>query len=159
MPVLVVGISEAQLQRLLGRAQAVAQGIGQHAVELGQGALDREPRGGQPQALGGEQAQHQGQRLLVGEHQGWQLEARPHPVAARPAPLGLDRDAHLLEAADVAADGARGDLEPLGDLRAAHLPVHLEQLQQGQEAFLREIHELSDYIGPILSTLASRLIR
>ena len=63
----------------------------------------------------------------------------------------------VLEAADVPADGARGDLEPLGDLLAAHLPARLEQLQQGQDAFLREIHELSNYIGPILSTFRPRL--
>ena len=138
--VIAVAVPQTELEGLLGSTQPISQGVGQDPVELGQRPPDRQSRAHQTHALHREQAQHQDQGLLVGEHEGWQLEPRAHPVAARPATLRLDRDAHLLEAEDVAAHRARGHLEPLGDLVAAQPPAGLEQLQQGEEALLGEIH-------------------
>ena len=135
-----VTVAQAELEGLLGGGQPVTERVGEDPVELGQRAPHRQSRTHQADALNGQQAQHQDQGLLIREHEGRQLEPGAHPVAAGPAALGLHRDAHLLEAEDVAAHRAGGHLEPLGDLVAAHPPAGLEPLEQGEEALLGEVH-------------------
>lgn len=61
------------------------------------------------------------------------LVARTQAVAAVGSPLGLDGDPQLGELDRVAANGARVDLQALGELRPAHAPAGLEDLEHGQE--------------------------
>ena len=85
------------------------------------------------EALGREQPDDRDQRFVVGEHQRGQLESTPEAVAARRAALGLDRDAHVLQPGDVATNRPWAHLEPVRDLLGVELPVHLEQLDEGEK--------------------------
>ena len=113
--------------RVAQRADAAAEPVGQDLLELGQradrGLLDPGDR------AGGRGAQADGDRdgLGVVEQQRRQLAAVAEPVAAGDAGSGLDRIAERAQLVDVAADRARTDLEPVGELLAGPFPAHLEQ--------------------------------
>ena len=78
---------------------------------------------------GGRGPQADGDRdgLGVVEQQRRQLAAGAEPVAAGDAGRGLDRVAERAQLVDVAADRARPDLEPVGELLAGPFPADLEQ--------------------------------
>ena len=63
-----------------------------------------------------DQPEHDGDGLVVVQHQRRQAVARAHAVAAADAALALDRDVERLQRRDVAPHGARVDPEPLRDL-------------------------------------------
>jgi hypothetical protein len=88
-------------------------------------ALDRALRGRL-------QAQGQGDRLLVVDHQRRQRRARGQLVPARHAALRLDRVAELAQPVDVPAQRARRDLQLPGQLLARPVPARLQQGQQPQ---------------------------
>lgn len=122
------GLIETQMKAdggLQGLGAGV-QGGGHHALGLGQGAHDSGFVDGQTQVANRHQAQDEGDCFLVGEHQGGHLEAAAEPVATAGAGFGFDGDAHLLQADEVAADGAPVDFEAAGELGAADAGVGLE---------------------------------
>ena len=82
-------------------------------------AIDAGRRGAQPDG--------HGHRLGVVEQQRRQLAAGAQPVAAGHAGRGLDRIAERAQLVDVAADRARADLEPVGQLLAGPFAANLEQ--------------------------------
>jgi hypothetical protein len=145
--------------RVAGRLDLPPEGVRQHAVELGEGALDRVRGGGEPDAPAGEQAQHDGQRLFAGEHERRQLVAGAQPVAARAADLGADRDADLLERRDVAAHGPGRHAEPARQVGAGEAVVRLQQLEQGEQAGGRMLHSRSVFVegGPKSSAFTASL--
>ena len=71
-------------------------------------------------------------RLLVLEQQRRQGAAGPQLVAAGHAADRVDGVAELAQPVDVAAQGARADLEPVGQLRAGPVAVGLQQREQPQ---------------------------
>ena len=83
-----------------------------------------------------------GQRdgLVVVDHERGQRGPRGELVAALRAAVGVHRVAELAEAVDVAAQRARGDLEPVGQLRAGPEAVGLQQRQQAQRPRARVGH-------------------
>ena len=89
----------------------------QHLLELGERADRRllDPR--HAGAGRGPQADGHRHRLALVEQQRRQRGARREPVAARDPAARLDRVAERAQALDVAADRARADPEPLGELR------------------------------------------
>ena len=113
---------------------AGARRFGEDAPDLGEGAGDRGRGRRRADLLREQEANRQGEGLVLGEDQRRELEAGAQLVAAVAAALGLDRDAQILERLDVLADGANVHLQPLGEGRAGHPPVGLEQLEDGQDA-------------------------
>ena len=117
----------------LQRADPVAQPGRQHLLELGQrahrGLLDPGDR-----AAGGRaQPDRDRDGLLVVEQQRRQGRAGAEPVAAGDAGGGVHRVAEVAQPVDVAADGARGDPQPLGQLGAGPVAPGLQQRQQAQQ--------------------------
>ena len=106
----------------------------QHPLDLGEREAGRRRLGGEPELLGGEQAEHDRDGLVVGEHQRRQLVAGRQPVAAVPAAVGDDRDAELGERGGVPPDGPLVHAEPRAEVGAGQPVVGLEQLQHGQHA-------------------------
>jgi len=71
------------------------------------------PEARQSKALCREEADDHHQGFFVAEHQRWELEPAPEPVAAGWAALGLHGNPHLLQSGDVPPNGPRRDLERL----------------------------------------------
>jgi hypothetical protein len=116
----------------------VAQGVepvpqpgGQRPLQLDQGAQRRLLDPGDGAGGGRAQAQPDGDGLVVVEQQRRHGRPRGQPVAARDARARLHPVAQHAQPLDVVADGAGGDVEPVGQLRAR--PV-APALQQGEEA-------------------------
>ena len=80
----------------------------------------------------GLQADRDRHRLLVLEQQRRQLPAGPQLVATGHAADRVDDVAELAEPVHVAAQGARADLEPVGQLAAGPVAVGLQQGEQPQ---------------------------
>ena len=112
----------------------LAQLLRQHPLDLGQREAGRRRLGGEPELLGGQQAEHDGGGLVVGEHQRRQLVAGHQAVAAVAAAGGDHRDAELGQRGGVAADGPLVDAEPGGEVGAGQPVVRLEQFQHAQHA-------------------------
>ncbi|GAA3187953.1 hypothetical protein GCM10010451_41810 [Streptomyces virens] len=115
------------------RGDPAAQPVGQHLLQLGEGAY-----GGLADALdglpgGGAQSDGDGDGLLVVQQQRRQLGARAQLVAAAGAGAGVDGVAQLAQPVHVAADGAGTDAQPFGQRGAGPLAVCLEQGQQTQQ--------------------------
>ena len=102
-----------------------------HLGERGAGRL-RRARKAQPR--GGDDAERDGDGLVLAQHQRGQAESGAHRVAAADAALALDGDAEVAQRVDVAAHGARVHAEPVGDLAAGGHGLGLEQLEQLEEA-------------------------
>ena len=96
---------------------AVAQPRGHDLPHGGQRPRRRPPRCPAPGGRGDLQRDRERDGLLVVEQQRRQLGAGVEPVPAVGALGGRDRVAELAQAVDVAADGARADVEPLGQQR------------------------------------------
>jgi hypothetical protein len=111
------------------RGEAVRQGLRQHPDDLRLRRRGRRGLRGQPDAVGRHEPEHDGDRLVVGEHQRRQLEARQQPVAAIPAPLGGHRDAQIGQVARIAPDGALVDRQPPGEVADRHPAMGLEELE------------------------------
>jgi hypothetical protein len=62
-------------------------------------------------------------------------------VSAAEASLGLDAVSELTQPLDVASQGALGDVETLGELRAGPPPVRLQQPEQLEHARCRIRHD------------------
>ena len=107
-----------------------AQRVGEHPVDLCEGAVDRRCRAVQSQSSRGDQSEDDNDGLVVAQHQRGQPVARAHAVAAADAALALDRDAELLQRGDVAPDCPAVDREPVGDLPAGRKGLRLEQLEE-----------------------------
>ena len=103
-------------------------------MDLRERALDGALGARQPQPSGRDRAERDDDRLLVGEHERRDPEARTDPVAAPHAALALDRDAELLQPGDVAPDRARVDLEPAGDLAPRRHGLRLQELEEIEQA-------------------------
>ena len=110
-----------------------AQRVGQHAVDLRQSAVDRAALAVEPLAAGGDEAEDDDDRLVLGQHQRRQPVAGPDAVPAADSALALDRDPELLERLDVPADGPRIDVERGGDLAPGRQRPRLEELEQLEE--------------------------
>lgn len=82
---------------------------------------------------GGPQGDREGDHLVVVEEQRRQFRARAEPVSAVRAFEGGDGIAEFAQAVDVAADGARADVQPFRQQRARPVPAGLEQGEQGQQ--------------------------
>src|SRR6478752_3466949 len=65
-----------------------------------------------------DQPEHDGDRLVVAQHQRGQAVAGPYPVAASHTALALDRDVERLQGRDVAPHRAGVDLQAPRDLPA-----------------------------------------
>jgi hypothetical protein len=96
------------------------------------------------------QSDSQGDRFLVVDDERRQGRARGQLVAAVNARVRRDGVAEVAEPADVTAQRARGDAQPLGELRARPEPVILQQGEQTQGAGAGVRHVL------ILSHIADR---
>src|ERR1700730_6162020 len=136
-----------------GGADAATQLVGEDPVELGQRSLHGAPLLHEAQSRGGKQADHQGQRLLVGEHQRRQPVAWPQAIAPCRSALALHGYAHLLQAGHVAPNGPDVHLQAIRYLAGGHAPVRLKELEQREQPAQRCVHEirLLWLIGPILS--------
>ena len=86
------------------------------ARDLGQRAHGRLFDAGHCPLRSGAQADGQGNRFVVVEHQRWQRGPRGELIAAVDAALGVDRVAELAEPVDVAAQRAHRDPQALGEL-------------------------------------------
>ena len=64
--------------------------------------------------------------LVVVEHERWQVCSGCEPVSAVGARRGVDRVTQVAQSVDVAADGALGDLQALGEFGATPQPVGLQ---------------------------------
>ena len=95
---------------------------------------------GQPQAACRQQAERQGQRFVVGEHHGRQLETGDQAVAAIAATLRHHRNPQVFELGDVTAQGAAVHLQPPRQLGAAEAAMGLQQLQYREHARGGGIH-------------------
>jgi hypothetical protein len=100
------------------------------------------PVGGcrQPAPPAGDQAEQDGERLVVAEHQGWQPVAGAQPVAAVAAAHRFDRDVEVDQVVHVPAHRALVDLEPVGEVGLGAGAARLQQLQQGQHSRCRSGH-------------------
>ena len=78
---------------------------------------------------GGAQPDGDGDRLLVVEQQRRQVVPGAEPVPGQPGG-GVHRVAELAQPVHVAADGAAGHAEPLGELGAGPVALGLQQGQQ-----------------------------
>src|SRR5262245_50742807 len=124
----------------LHRLYAGAQLLRQHALDLRQRPLDCQYVGRHSRAAGGPQAQGDRQRLVVGQHQGRQLEPAAQVIATVWPTSRLDWDAQVLQHRDIAPHGPAVDFQALGQLRAAQAAACLEQFQDRQDARGRVIH-------------------
>jgi hypothetical protein len=82
-------------------------------------------------------------RLLVVHHQRGQRRARGQLVAAVDPAVGVDRIAELAQPVDVAAQGAHGDAEPVGQRATRPVAPGLQQGQQPQRPRARVGHGTS----------------
>ena len=76
----------------------------------------------------------EGDGLLVVEQQRGQLRAGVEPVPTVGPLDGHDGIAELAQAVDIAAHGARADVQPLGQQRPRPVPARLEQREQRQQS-------------------------
>ncbi|GAA3161178.1 hypothetical protein GCM10020001_101810 [Nonomuraea salmonea] len=109
--------------------EPVGEASGQDAADLDGGGLR-----GRAGALCGDEAEQDGQRLLIGEHERRQAVAGGEAVAAVAAADRFDRDVEVDEVVDVAAHGAFVDAEAVGQLGDGAGAARLEQLQEGEDA-------------------------
>ena len=109
-------------------------------MDLGERALRRALAALEALAARGDQPQHDGDRLVVGEHERREPEAGADAVAAADAPLALDGDVHVLERRDVAPHRPAVDLEELCDLAPGRERPGLEKLQELEEAGRGRLH-------------------
>lgn len=127
-------VAGGEAERRLERLDLAAQTYRQHPVDLLECTLDGGHLAGQPEPPRGEQAEHDRDGLVAGQHQRRQLVAGTHPVAAGETALTLDRNPELLERRDVAPDGPDVDAEPLGQLAPGRNRAGLERLEQLEQA-------------------------
>jgi len=147
--------SGGEAECLLQRLHLDAQGRGQHPHDLGQRAVDRLGLALGGQASRADQPEHDGDRLVVAQHQRGQAVAGPYPVAASHTALALDRDVERLQGRDVAPHRAGVDLQAPRDLPAGRERLGLEHLQQLEQSRGGRQHTLSEaqiegLIGPLL---------
>lgn len=81
-----------------------------------------------------DQAEHHGERFVVGEHERRHAVAGAEPVTAVPAADRLDGHVEVDQVVHVAAHGPLVDIEPLGELREGPQAARLQQLQQREHA-------------------------
>jgi hypothetical protein len=131
-----------------GRAAAPGRGFGRGAQridlaaeawrhdahDLGQRPDRRLLDAGHGAVGSGAQANRERDGFVVVEQQRWQRGARGKLVTALDPALGVDRIAEDAQAIDVAAEGAIGDLESLGELGARPEAMGLQQRQEAQHA-------------------------
>ncbi len=126
------GVGGPGAARRTKRRHLASQSVGQDVLELGEragaGVLDSRDAGGRLQS------DRHGDRFVVVQQEWRQLGARPEPVAAAPASHRVDGVAELAQPGHVVADGAVGDAEPLGQLRAAPVGPRLQQAEQCQKS-------------------------
>lgn len=72
--------------------------------------------------------------LLVVEQQRGQLRTGVEAVPTVGPLEGNDGIAELAQAIDIAAHGARADVQPLGQQRPGPVPARLEQREQGEQS-------------------------
>nr|BFE76099.1 hypothetical protein GCM10020092_094000 [Actinoplanes digitatis] len=89
------------------------------------------------------QADRDGDRLLVVEQQGRHRRTRLQLISAGDAARRVDGIAQLPQPVDVAAERARADLEPLGQLGAGPVAVGLQEREQPQHPSTRVRHGFS----------------
>src|SRR5205807_1642083 len=77
---------------------------------------------------GAQQPQGERQRLILGEHQGWQLESTAKLVATIATALAFDRYSQLLEHGHIASDRTLIYLQAPGQLPTAESPSRLQKL-------------------------------
>ncbi len=117
------------------RAQAVRQRARQDALQLRHRAVGRGDLGGQqPGATAGSEAEHDRDRLVVGQHEWRELVATRQPVAAVAAATGLNRDAEVGKVLGVTAHGPLIDAETLSELTDRVLAASLQQPEQSEHA-------------------------
>lgn len=116
------------------RGDASAQRRGQDAVEFDQRPVGRAGLSRLFVLLAGGQRDGDGDRFVIGEHQGRQAYAAGQPVAAVASADGLDGDVHVTQGGDVAANGAGVDVQAPGELVGRHQAAVLQELQQCQDA-------------------------
>ncbi len=119
-----------RLGRLVDRAHLAAQPRRHHLVELGERAQGR--LAGTGHGAAGRHPERDGHRHGFGViEQQWREPAPPAQLVATADTLGrLNRVAQRTQALDVAADAARSDAEPLGELGPGPDRALLEQPQQ-----------------------------
>ena len=78
------------------------------------------------------EADREGHRFVVVEQERRHTLAGLQPVATRRAVFGQDRVAERPQAIDVAAEGADGDLEAVGQLGTGPVAAPLEERQEAQ---------------------------
>ena len=120
--------------------EAFAEGFREDAAELGECAFGGGGEGGKAELAEGAEAEGEGEGFFVGEEQGGKAEAGEQAVGAANAACGLDGDAEVLEANDVALHGAEVDFEALGELGAGDVVAGLEDLEDGEDAHDWVIH-------------------
>ncbi len=123
-----------EADRALECGDLPAQRRGEHAVDLRERPVGRRRRAVQPELAGCHQAQDDDDRLVVGQHERRQPEARADPVAAAHSALALDGNAERLERRHVPPHGAWIDLESVGDLAPGRQRPRLEQLEELEQA-------------------------
>lgn len=84
----------------------------------------------QPEALRRDEAEHDDDGFVVGQHQRREPVAGPHAVAASAPALTLHRDADLLQGDHVAAHRARVDAEVSRQLRPGRDRPALQRLEE-----------------------------
>ena len=139
------------------RVHAPAQPRGEDLLELRERTDRRLLEPADARVRRGAQADGDGDRLLLVEEQRRQRRARAEAVAARDARGRRDRIAEAAQAVDVAADGARADLQAVGEVGAGPLAARLQQRQEMEEAGGRLEHRISQSgsnCGPKLTAIA-----
>ena len=149
------GRGRREAERLLERHDLAAQLGREHAQDLRERAVDRLVAAAERRSARTDQPEHDGDGLVVVQHQRRQAIARADAVAAADAALPLDRDVERLQRLDVAADGARVDAEALRDLAPGRERLRLEDLQQLEQTGRRGQHvrsqaHIEGVIRPVL---------
>jgi hypothetical protein len=141
------------------RADPVPQARRQDLFQLGQRAQRRLLDAGHGAAGRGAQPHGDRDGLLVVEQQRWHDGAGAQPVTTGVPRCGVHRVAEVAQPVDVAAHGAHGDLQPLGQLRAGPVAGLLQQRQQPEQprrGLQHAVHSAGQR-GPKLSSLDARI--
>ena len=112
---------------------ALAQSLRHDLVELGECPHRLFLDAGHGSSGGEAEADGDGHRLLVVEHERGHGLAGRKPVAASQSPLGVHRIAEFAQPGDIPAHTADADIEPFRELGARPHGVLLQQCEQPQE--------------------------
>jgi predicted enzyme related to lactoylglutathione lyase len=123
------------------RRQPAPHALRQHPADLRQGRLGGRARCGRtPRQAAGQEAEHDGERLVLVEHERREPVPARQPVATVPAADRLDRHVEVEQVADVAPEGPLVDVQPARQLGCGPGTTRLQELQQRQHPGRRSSH-------------------